>query len=183
MREAESIKKENAFFDKCKGIVDKLGHNPLFLAFLLNLLAFLLRIIFFNIKYEVSDDYMTDALLSGAFGSGYDPVLLFGNPILGHLLVSLYKLIPDISFYFVLLVVLGFLSATTILYLLFKKKTNAVTIGMAMLFLFFFADDLYILVQFTKGAAAAGIAGGRLVLRGLWNEMGQLKVRLSSLGS
>ena len=183
MREAESIKKENAFFDKCKGIVDKLGHNPLFLAFLLNLLAFLLRIIFFNIKYEVSDDYMTDALLSGAFGSGYDPVLLFGNPILGHLLVSLYKLIPDISFYFVLLVVLGFLSATTILYLLFKKKTNAVTIGMAMLFLFFFADDLYILVQFTKVAAAAGIAGGLLVLRGLWNEMEQHKVRLIILGT
>ncbi|MBP5492052.1 MAG: hypothetical protein J6Y08_04340 [Clostridiales bacterium] len=183
MREADSIKKENASFDKCKDIVGKLGQNPLFMAFSLNLLAFLIRIIFFNIKYEVSDDYMTDALLSGAFGSGYDPILLFGNPILGHMLVFLYKLIPNISFYFVLLVVLGFVSATTVLYLIFKKKTNAVTIGMAMLFLFFFADDLYILVQFTKVSAAAGIAGGLLVLRGLWEKEEPHKIRLIVLGT
>ena len=155
--------------------------RPLLLAFVLNLIAFLYRIIFFDVKYEVSDDYMTDALLSGAFGSGYDPNLLFGNPILGHILVLFYKLIPKISFYFVLLVALGFISATVILYILFKK-TNILTVCMAIAFLCLYADDLYVLIQFTKASTAAGIAGGLLILYGLWEEE-KHKIRMIVSGS
>lgn len=165
-----------------KGALIKLGNKPLLLAFLLNLAAFLIRILLFDVKYEVSDDYITDAVLSGAFGSGYDPNLLFGNTLLGYLLVFLYKLIPSISFYFVLLVALGFASVTAILYLLFKKKVNVTTVCMALLFLSFYTDDLYVLVQFTKAAAAAGIAGGLLILHGLW-EVKEKKIKYIVLGT
>ena len=170
MCEVDSLRDNDNRKRSIKDGIIRLFQNPLFLAFFLNALALLIRIIFFDIKYEVSDDYMTDAVLSGAYGSGYDPHLLFGNVILGHFLVFLYKLIPQISFYFVLLVVLGFVSVTSVLYLLFKKNRNGIAYCLALVFLFFFADDLYILVQFTKVSTVAGIAGGLLVLHGLWEE-------------
>lgn len=167
---------------KIRAAMIKLGEKPLLLAFLLNLAAFLIRILIFEVKYEVSDDYITDAVLSGAFGSGYDPNLLFGNTLLGYLLVFLYKLIPAVSFYFVLLIALGFISVTAVLYLLFKRKVNVTTVCMALLFLSFFTDDLYVLVQFTKSATAAGIAGGLLILHGLW-EAKEKRVKYIALGT
>lgn len=174
--------KEIVNAEKSTGFLGKLLHCPLFLSFFLCLCAFLVRVIFFRLTYEVSDDYMTDAVLSGALGNGYDPYLLFGNTILGYILIFFYKLIPNISFYFVLLIVLGFLSSMTVLYLLFKKKINALTVCLAILFLSFYSDDLYILVQFTKVAAAAGIAGGLLVLHGLFVEK-EHKIRFVVLGT
>lgn len=160
----------------------KLKDHPLMLAFLLNLAAFLFRIIFFDVKYEVSDDYFIDAVLSGAFGNGYDPDLLFGNIILGYVLVFFYKLIPVISFYFILLLTLDFLSVTAVLFILFKKKVNAVTLCMAVVFLCFLTDDLYVVIQFTKVSAAAGISGGLLILYGLW-EAKERKLRYVILGT
>ena len=138
------------------------------MSLLFNIAALLVCLIFFRPTYEVSDDYMTDAVLSGAFGSGYEPYLLWGNALLGYALVFIYKLIPTISFYFILMVVIGFLSSTAIVYLLFKKKINIVTVCIAITFLCIFTDDLYILVQFTKASAIAGISGGLLVIHGIW---------------
>lgn len=167
MQDSVALKKNNGLGGVSK-IITTLKSNPLLLAFVLNLLAFLFRIIVFDVKYEVSDDYITDAVLSGAFGNGYDPDLLFGNIILGYVLVFLYKLIPVVSFYFVLLILLGFISSTIVLYLLFKHRINVITLCIAVVYLSFTADDLYVLVQFTKVAAAAGIAGGLFILYGLW---------------
>ena len=152
-----------------QGLFGKLFGKPLFLAFTLNLLALLICVLCFRLRYEVSDDFMIDAVLSGAFGNGYDPYLFWGNPILGYFLVLLYSLIPKISFYFILLMTLGFVSSTAVTYILFKKKINAVTVCMAVLFLVFYSDDLYVMLQFTKISAAAGIAGGLLILYGLWD--------------
>ena len=175
MQEVKALKQNKTTDSSISKVFKKITSNPLLLAFLFNLVAFLLCIIFFDIKYEVSDDYINDAVLSGAFGTGYDPQLLFGNIILGYILVFLYKLIPTVSFYFVMLISLNFISTTAVLYLLFKKKTNIITVCMAALFLIFYSDDLYILIQFTKVATAAGIAGGLLILHGLW-ESGRHKM-------
>ena len=146
----------------------RIKKHPLLLAFAFNIFAFAFRLIVFEVKYEVSDDYITDAVLSGAFGNGYDPNLLFGNIILGYLLVILYKLIPVVSFYFVLLLLLGFASVTTIVFLLFKKNISIVSVCMAIVFVSVYTDDLYVLIQFTKVATAAGIAGGLLILYSIW---------------
>lgn len=182
MQETIGIKKENCSAGGIRGSLDKLARSPLFLSFFINLCFFLVSIIFFHPVYEVSDDYMIDAALSGAFGGGYDPYLLWGNSILGYILVLLYTLIPKISFYFVLLVALGFFSSTTVMYLLFRKKINALTICLSLIYLCLYSDDLYVLVQFSKAAAAAGIAGGLLILYGLWVEE-KHKVRYVVLGT
>ena len=170
MQEISSLTNGHHNNGKLKSVTDYFASHPLLLSFLFNLVAFLFRIIVFEIKYEVSDDYITDAVLSGAYGMGYDPQLLFGNIILGYFLLFLYKLIPTISFYFVLLILLSFISCTIVLYLMFKKKVNAITVCIAVIFLAFATDDLYVLVQFTKVASAAGIAGGLLILHGLFES-------------
>ncbi|MBR3342157.1 MAG: hypothetical protein IKG30_11130 [Clostridiales bacterium] len=182
MREVSSLQNSTKKGFSFGQIITKLSEHPLLLAFILNLGAFLFRIIVFDIKYEVSDDYITDAVLSGAYGTGYDPQLLFGNIILGYFLVFLYKLIPTISFYFIILILLSFISCTTVLYLLFKKKINTITVCIALIFLAFVTDDLYVLVQFTKVASAAGIAGGLLILDGLF-EYKTPKILTVILGS
>lgn len=182
MQEVNTLPKENNIGGGLSKIAAKLVAHPLLMSLIFNLAAFLIRILLFEIKYEVSDDYMTDAVLSGAYGTGYDPQLLFGNMILGYFLVFLYKLIPTISFYFVMLIVLSFISCTIVIYLLFKRKVNTITVCIAAVYLAFITDDLYVLVQFTKVAAAAGIAGGLLILHGLW-EAKKNKVLYIVLGS
>ncbi len=181
MLEVDSLSNQEGLSGKLICFINKLAKSPLLLAFLLNLVAFLFRIIAFELKYEVSDDYFIDAVLSGAYGKGYDPNLLFGNVILGYILVFLYKLIPTISFYFVTLVLLGFVSVTVILYLLFKKNINVITVSIAIIFLSFVTDDLYVLIQFTKASTAAGIAGGLLVIHALF-EVDKKRVRYLLLG-
>lgn len=168
MQEVTSLPKDKNISGQLSSFAAKLAAHPLLLSLLFNLAAFIFRILVFDIKYEVSDDYITDAVLSGAFGNGYDPQLLFSNIILGYVLVFLYKLIPTISFYFVLLIALSFVSCTIVLYLLFKRKVNTITVCIAVVYLAFITDDLYVLVQFTKVSAVAGIAGGLLILHGLW---------------
>ena len=182
MQEVKTINSSKSLGGPLKDFFGKLASKPLLLAFLLNLIAFLICLIFYDLKYEVSDDYITDAVLSGAFGTGCDPQLLFGNVILGYILVFFYNLIPSVSFYFVLLVALDFISATVILYLLFKKKTNSMTVVLACIFLIYFSKDLYVLIQFTKVSAVAGIAGGLLILHGLW-EVEKHKLRYIISGS
>ncbi|MCR4774878.1 MAG: hypothetical protein K5869_00725 [Saccharofermentans sp.] len=182
MQEVTSIKSGKTIGGPFKVFFGKLGSKPLLLAFLLNLAAFLLCTVCFDAKYEVSDDYITDAVLSGAFGTGYEPQLLFSNVILGYFLVFLYSLIPAVSFYFVLLLLLDFLTATAVLYLLFKKKVNTITICLACIFLFYYSKDLYVVIQFTKASTIAGIAGGLLILYGLW-EADKHKLRYIVLGT
>ena len=164
------------------GLVSKLKANPFLLACIFNFAALLVCFCCFRIRYEASDDYMIDAILSGAFGYGYSPYLLWGNPILGNILVAFYKLIPDISFYFVLLILLGFLSSTSITYLLFKKGINAVSVCIALIYLCVFSEDIYVLLQFTKISAIAGIAGGLLIVHGIWEEKNR-KIRFIVLGT
>ena len=182
MQEINVIRKENCSACGIRKSLDKIVHSPLFLSFSINFCFFLVSIICFHPVYEVSDDYMIDAVLSGAFGDGYNPYLLWGNPILGFFLVVLYKLIPGISFYFVLLVTLSFISSTAVIYLLFSKKINVFTICLSLIYLCMFSDDLYVLVQFSKVSAAAGIAGGLLILYGLWEEQ-KHKVRYVVAGT
>ena len=67
--------------------------KPECMAILINLFFLLAIILFGDMKYEVSDDFVMDTILSGAYGSQYDAHLLFSNMILGYGLKLLYMLI------------------------------------------------------------------------------------------
>lgn len=144
--------------------------NKLCIAVLLNFIFLLLVLLFCDMKYEVSDDYMMDAVLSGALGGNYDAHLLFSNILYGYFLKGLYILLPKISWYFVCQILICFLSLCAVTYIILEKNDIIPGVLLSILFVSFFSDDLYILVQFTKTAAAAVCAGGALFLYGLWAE-------------
>ena len=144
-------------------------NRPLLSAFLFNLIVLLVKILTLDIKYEVSDDHLQDAILSGAFGQGNNPYMLFSNPFLGFILKTFNELIPKISFYFLFMETLAFLSMTIVFYLLFKKVRGPLSVILSFIFAASAANDLYILIQFTRVATVAGFAGGLLVLYGFFD--------------
>ncbi|MCR5805103.1 MAG: hypothetical protein K6G47_12675 [Clostridia bacterium] len=144
-------------------------NRPFLSAFLFNLCVLLVKILTLDIKYEVSDDHIQDALLSGAFGQGNTPYMFFSNPFLGFILKTLDDLIPKVSFYFLFMEALGFISMTIVFYLLFKKVKGPLSVMLSLIFAASAANDLYILLQFTRVATVAGFAGGLLVLYGYFD--------------
>lgn len=139
-------------------------------ALLLNLCFLIFIILFCDMKYEVSDDFIMAGIVSGAYGNGYNPHLLFSNIIIGYILVLFYKAIPIVSWYFVGQILLCYTSFVAITYVIFKKNNKWIATIVSLVFISYFSDDVYVLVQFTKTASLAMAAGGVLLLNGLYEN-------------
>lgn len=169
--------------DGMEKVKEELKKRPLCLAFLINAI-FLLAVIFFgDMKYEVSDDFVMDTILSGAYGTQYDAHLLFSNMILGYGLKLLYMLIPKVSWYFIMHITLCFLALTCISFIILSERTDVVGVALTILFVSFFSDDLYLLVQFTKTAAVSLMAGGCLFLYAFWKFTGKRRIFYGIFGA
>lgn len=140
------------------------------MAFFINAVFLVMVLLFCDMKYEVSDDFVVDMILSGAYGNGYDEHLLFSNILLGYFLKVIYQLIPVVSWYFVMHIVLCFLSLTAVSYIALEQNSRWIGIVISVVFVTFFSDDLYLLIQFTKTAAITTCAGGALFLFALMNK-------------
>ena len=127
-------------------------------------------ILFCDIKYEVSDDFVMSTILSGAYTKEPNPYIMFVNVLWGYCLLPLYGLFPEISWYLIVQLALCFCAFTAITYLLFCRENTVWALLLSCLFLSFFSDDAYLLVQFTKTAALLTMAGGLLFLSGLLGE-------------
>ena len=149
-------------------LVKKNDKKNVLIAFAINAIFLLLVIMFCDMKYEVSDDFIVDSILSGAYGNGYDEHLLFSNILYGYFLKLLYQLIPVVSWYFVAQIAICFCSLWAVSYIILQKNNSYIGILVIIIFVSFFSDDLYILVQFTKTAVVAICAGGALMLYGIW---------------
>lgn len=143
---------------------DKLTNNKFIVSLLINLTFLFLALLFCDMKYEVSDDFIMDAILSGALGHNYNEHLLFSNILYGYLLKFLYSITKKISWYFVFQVVICFVSLTSLCYIVLKRNNSLIGLIFCLIFVSFFSDDLYILVQFTKTATVATCAGGSMFL-------------------
>lgn len=141
-----------------------------FIAAMITLVSVFLVFLFCDIKYEISDDFVVDAILSGAFTGQYNPHMLFSNVLLGYFLVFLYSYTANISWYFVYLILLGVASIFTVNYLCLKRNNKLVGILFALIVTVFFANDLLILPSFTKAASAVIAAGGFLLVEVLWEK-------------
>ena len=141
-----------------------------FLSFIINAVFLLMVILFCDMKYEVSDDFIVDSILSGAYGNGYDEHLLFSNIIYGLFLKQLYKIFPVVSWYFVFHIAICFFSLWAVTYIVLSRNDLPIGIFLSIIFVSFFSDDVYILVQFTKTAAIATCAGGALILSEYWKK-------------
>lgn len=128
------------------------------------LLLLALILLFGSIKYEVSDDFIMEMVVSGAYTGVPDAHMMFSNIIWGWLLTPLYHLAPQISWYFwgQMLLCLG--SYLALSYLMSHELPASTAVLAIAAITAFTARDLYILPQFTKTAAAAIISGGLLFL-------------------
>lgn len=134
-------------------------------------LTFLMSILLFcDIKYEVSDDFVMSTIISGAYGNGYNPHLMFINILWGYLLLPFYYLCPSISWYLIAQLLLCFLSFTVVSYMLLERLERPIAFLFIVVLLTIFADDAYILVQFTKTAMIAVMGGGIVFLWILFYE-------------
>lgn len=156
--------------EKIKRNIKVIWDSAFFKAFAVNLLFLLLSLFLCEQKYEVSDDFVMETILSGAYGGGINPRILFSNTIYGCILAPLYRLVPDISWYFVLQLVSGFISFTAISYILFKELDAFRACFFTVLMLAFFSNDIYILTNFTKTSGLCIIAGSVLVLYALFQS-------------
>lgn len=145
-------------------------HKALYLSIIINLIFLLLALFFCAPKYEASDDYIVDALLSGAFTGSYNPYMLFSNVILGKILVFLYTLIPYGSIYFWYLILSGFVGFLGICYVLLKKHPNFTGLLLSIIVVSFLSDDIYISINFTKIATVSMLSGGILIIYTFINE-------------
>lgn len=136
----------------------------------LNLVFLASILLFCDIKYEVSDDFVMSTIISGAYGNRYNPHLMFINVIWGYLLLPFYYLLPGISWYLIAQLLVIFLSFTVISYMLLERLERPVAFLFIIVLLTVFADDAYILVQFTKTAMIAVMGGGIVFLWVLFHE-------------
>lgn len=154
---------------------------------LLNLIFFICALLFCEQKYEVSDDFVMETVLSGAYGTQENPHMLFVNIILGYILLPFYRLFPGISWYFITLLLAGFIAFVVIVYLIFKQSSSTTAFLLSVILLVFFSNDIYILVQFTKTAALCLFGGALLILYTLFYTKDKIQlivgILLGLLGS
>lgn len=150
-----------------------IGMNVLFLLFIL---------VFCDQKYETSDDFVMSTIMSGAYNNGEpNPHLIFVNVIIGYILVPFYNLLPEISWYFILQIILLLCAFTLMTYLLIEKNGRAIGIMLAVMMLTLVGDDAYILVQFTKTAVVVSMCGALVFLWSLFCERRRCLVILSGI--
>lgn len=132
--------------------------------FILNFIILLTYALSGCMKYEVSDDFIMEMMVSGAYTGNPSPYIMFMNPIIGIFLSFLYNVFKKINWYFLFQIAVIFLSLCVLSYCFLKKKSNNFSILLVFVFLFFFSNDLYLLVQFTKTATVAISTGIILIL-------------------
>lgn len=147
---------------------DRLLKSNITVALLVNTIFFLLVIIFCDLKYEVSDDFIMSAILSGAFGDTQNPHMFYVNVVWGYFLIPFYKLWPRVSWYFVTQILLVFLSSVSVTYVILERTEKIKAMMLSMMLILFFSNDAYILVQFTKTAMYAVMAGAILFIWALF---------------
>lgn len=145
------------------------SQKRLFLIMALGQLLLCVSILLFcNIKYEVSDDFIMEMVASGAYTGQPDAHIMFSNVILGWILTVFYRINADISWYFFLQMLLCLCSYIAMTYVLTHKLRTAAAVFTVITLTAFTAQDLYVLPQFTKTAAAASMSGLLLIIYGVF---------------
>lgn len=156
---------------KNSNIIVAIGINILFLAMIL---------IFCDIKYEVSDDFVMAGIMSGAYGSGINPHMIFVNVLYGYILSPFYYIFPQVSWYFLSQLLICFMSFSLITYMLLENNQRYVAVMLVAALLLCFGNDAYILVQFTKTATLSVLSGGSVFL---WAVFDRRKIGLKVIAA
>ena len=152
-----------------------------FFLFLLLLQALLMAaaLIYCRARYEVSDDFVMELILTGAFDGQPDPHMMFSSFLWGKLLLVFMKIFAGVNWYLAGQMLTVFLTFVCLSVFLVRRKNWAAAVFFLSVLHLYFGQDLYLLLQFTKIAAAAIAAGGGLYI---WNLFHEKEKSLSLLG-
>lgn len=153
----------------------QLVKSPLANSLLINIFFLLLCIVFGDLQYGTLDDYFMAGILTGIHGTDYNPHLFFVNALYGYALIPLYRLLPDVGWYYLGEMFSVFLCFTTICFIVMKRLGSRWGLLCSIVFLSFFATDYYLVVQFTQCGSLLS-ATGMLVFA---NEMISKKKMMS----
>ena len=140
-----------------------------FQSFLLNLPYLALSLLLADQKYEISDDFIIDNVLSDAVGPDYASRAPYINRLLGEFLSFINRHTSDFSVFFYFQLAVSLLSFTALTYILLRRNRPAVGLCLSAVLLLFFSDDYYILVCCTRTASLAAAAGGALFLHAFFH--------------
>ncbi len=142
-------------------------------------LLLLLILLFCNIKYEVSDDFIMEMVASGIYTGQPDSHIMFSNIFMGWILTLFYHINSTVSWFFWIQMLLCLCAYLAITYVLTHRLRPEAAVFIVILLTSFTARDFYILPQFTKTAIAAS-AGGLLLI--IWGVFYQKKWGICLLG-
>lgn len=155
---------------RIKRFIGKIYKSDLLLALAINIATVVITLILCVPKYEVSDDFIMENILSGAFGKQPNPHIPFVNIIIGYCLVPFYNLLQGISWYFIFLLLVSFISFIAMTWLVLRRAKRGIGLVLSFLLITFFIDDLYILPQFTKTSMFAIMVGSVLFIDGVFTS-------------
>ena len=135
----------------------------------INILFFLLFAILGVFRYGALDDYFMATVLTGAYGSEFDPHLVFVNGALAYCLKPLYYLFPSVGWFYVFEMASIFGSFTLFSYCLIRQLGYRLGTPLAML-LCAVTIDFYASVSFTICAPLLAASGAILFVKGSIRE-------------
>jgi hypothetical protein len=129
------------------------------IAFIINVYFLFLCLGLSHLRYGAIDDYFMAGLLSGIYGNDYNVHLVFVNAIYGYVLLPLYHLFPQISWYYVGEIASIFISLTIIVYFIIGKVGRQWGMILGIILVAMYAKDFYVVLQFTQCAVVLTAAG------------------------
>lgn len=160
---------------ECEEVLLKKKDNVWFAIFV-NFFVLLILIVLFQPIYETNDDMAMSNIVDGSWGK-YSPNLVFESRFIGFILSWLYQTFNVVPWYAVLQYVVLFGSFVAITNVVLHKIDSIYQMLACLAFLFVFAFESFIRIQFTKTAAVA-TAAGVLILLGYLSEQYKSKLKL-----
>lgn len=143
--------------------------ETLLFAVIINLIVLSILLILYRPCFETNDDITISSIADGSKGF-YDEHLVFLNRLLGYVLSWLYQTVRFVPWYAVLQYIITFVSFVAITISVMRRIKSYLHFVGFIAFLFVFAYENYIFLQFTKTAAVSTAAGILLLFCCLMQE-------------
>ena len=137
-------------------------------------------------RYGALDDYFMSTVLTGAYGSEFDPHLVFVNGVLAYCLKPLYYLFPSVGWFYIFEMSSIFGAFTLFSYCLIRQLGFRLGVPLAVL-LSSVAIEFYASVSFTICAPLFAASGAILFVKGsirkklLWLATGCILLVLGAM--
>lgn len=151
-------------------------------ALIINVIMLCLLLLFFYPRYENDADIVMQVMLTDGLKTGDSYAhILFSNYLFGILLSFLYTIFSRIQWYYLMLIVLSFISITIIDAIILKRNFNQSGRIIITIISAFLGCECYLLPVYVKTSAILCIAAVFIVVRNIIYRYNQLKNYLITL--